>query len=87
MREILDFALPKSCCKKLFAIDWNIYEQKLLKTIDKLQAVEPKIKAEAVKAKSNKEPNRQSLWYQRYQAQQQRYNKSDWRQENNVQNL
>ena len=55
MREILDFALPNSYQKKLFGIDWNIYEEQFMKTIDKLQAIEPEFKAEAAKAKSDKE--------------------------------
>ena len=55
MRKILDMALPNSYCNKLFRIDWNIYEQKFLKTINTLQQFEPEIKAEAAKAKSDKE--------------------------------
>ena len=55
MREILDMALPNSYRKELFGIDWNIYEQPFLKTIDKLITVKPDIKAETAKAKSNKE--------------------------------
>ena len=31
MREILDMALPNSYRKKLFGIDWNIYEQPYFK--------------------------------------------------------
>ena len=54
MREILDMALTNSYWKKLFGIDWNIYEQTLLKSVDKLQAVVPVIKADAAKAKSDK---------------------------------
>ena len=55
MREIIDMALPNSYQKKLFGIDWNIYEQTFLKIVDKLQAVKPEIKAKTAKAKSNKE--------------------------------
>ena len=55
MREILDMVLPNSYCKKLFGIRQNNYEQKFLKTVDILQLFEPKIKAQAAKAKSNKE--------------------------------
>ena len=40
MREILDYALPNSYYKKLFGIDWNIYEQEFIQTIDILQAIE-----------------------------------------------
>ena len=36
LRKILDMALPNSYRKKLFGIDWNIYEQTFLKTVDKL---------------------------------------------------
>ena len=54
MREILDFALPSTYSTKLFNLDWNIYEQKFLKTINKLQSVKPKIKAKVAKAKSDK---------------------------------
>ena len=45
MRKILDMALPNGYWKKLFEIDWIIYEQTFLKTANKLQGVEPKIKA------------------------------------------
>ena len=55
MREILDYALPNSYRKKLFGIDWNIYEQEFMQIMDKLQAIEPEIKAKAVKEKINKE--------------------------------
>ena len=55
MRKILGFALPNSYQKKLFGIDWNIYEENFMETVDKLQAIEPEIKAEVAKAKSNKE--------------------------------
>ena len=55
MREILDMALPNSYRKKLFGIDWNIYEQQFLKTINKLITVKPDIKAKTAKAKSDKE--------------------------------
>ena len=55
MRKILNMALPNSYQKKLVGIDWNIHEANYFKTIDKLQHFEPEIKAEAAKAKSNKE--------------------------------
>ena len=54
MREILDFALPNNYSAKLFALDWNIYEKPFKKTIDNLQTIEPDIKAESAKAKSDK---------------------------------
>ena len=34
IHKILDMALPNSYCKKLFGIDWNIYEQTFLKTVN-----------------------------------------------------
>ena len=46
MREILDYALPRTYSEKLFNIDWDIYENPYKKTIDKLVAFEPEIKAE-----------------------------------------
>ena len=55
MRKILDFALPNSYRKKLFRINQNIYEQEFIQTIDKLQSIEPEIKAKAAKAKIDKE--------------------------------
>ena len=54
MSKILDIALPKSCLNKLVGIDWNIYKENFYKTVDKLEYFEPKIKAEAAKAKSNR---------------------------------
>ena len=38
----------------MFGIDRNIYEKPFIETIDKVQAIEPEIKAEAAKAKSDK---------------------------------
>ena len=55
LREILDMAMPHSYRKKLTGNDWNIYEQPFMKTIGKLITFEPDIKAEATKAKSDKE--------------------------------
>ena len=55
MREILGMGLPESYRNKLFGIDWNIYEENFYKTVDKLKNFEPKIQAEASKAKSNRE--------------------------------
>ena len=54
MREILDFALPGTYSNKLFNIDWNIYEKPFKETVNKLVTIEPEIKAEAAKAKSDK---------------------------------
>ena len=51
MCKILDYALPNSYCKKLFGIDWIIYEQEFIQTINKLQAIKPEIKAKVAKAK------------------------------------
>ena len=55
MRKILDIALPEAYRKKFFGVNWNTYEQLFLKTIDTLLRLEPEIKAEAAKAKSDKE--------------------------------
>ena len=55
MCEIIGMALPQSYHKKLFGINWNIYEQTFLKTTDRLQGFEPEIKADAAKSKSNRE--------------------------------
>ena len=55
MREILDIALPEAYRKKLFGVNWNTYEQPFSETIDTLLRFEPEIKAEAAKAKSNRE--------------------------------
>ena len=55
MRKILNMALPNTYQKKLIGIDWNIHKMNYFKTINKLQHFEPKIKAEAAKAKSDKE--------------------------------
>ena len=55
MRVILDIALPESYRKKLFGVNWNTYEQTFSQTIDTLLRFEPKIKAEAAKAKSDRE--------------------------------
>ena len=54
MREILDFVLPSTYSTKLFNIDWNIYGKPFKETVDKLQTIEPEIKAKAAKAKSDK---------------------------------
>ena len=54
MREILNMALPNSYCKKLFGIDWNIYEQSFLKTVNKIQS---KIKADKTKSMVIKVPS------------------------------
>ena len=55
MREILDIALPEAYRKKLFGVNWNTYEQPFDETIDNLLRFEPEIKAEAAKAKSDRE--------------------------------
>ena len=39
MREILDYALPRTYSEKLFNIDWDIYENPYKKTIDKLSLI------------------------------------------------
>ena len=54
IRKILHFTLPNSYWTKLFEIDWNIYEEQFMKTINKHQAIKPEIKAEAAKANSDK---------------------------------
>ena len=55
MREILDYALPKTYSDKLFSVDWNIYEKSFKETVDKLVTIKPEIKAERAKEKENKE--------------------------------
>ena len=55
MREILDIALPEAYRKKLFGFNWNTYEEPFKETIDNLLRFEPEIKAEAAKAKIDRE--------------------------------
>ena len=55
MREILDYALPKTYSDKLFNVDWNVYENSFKQTVNKLVTIEPEIKSERAKEKENKE--------------------------------
>ena len=55
MREILDIALPEAYRKKLFGFNWNTYKEPFKETIDNLLRFEPEIKAEAAKAKIDRE--------------------------------
>ena len=55
MREVLDYALPRTHIDKLVNIDWNIYENTYKKTVDKLVTIKPEIKAETAKAKADKD--------------------------------
>ena len=55
LREILHFALPGTYSAKLLNINWNIYEKPFKETVDKLVTIEPEIKAERDKAKTDKE--------------------------------
>ena len=55
MREILDMALSKRYLNKVVRINWNIYKENFYKTVDKLENFKPEVKAEAAKAKSNRE--------------------------------
>ena len=55
LREILDYALPKSYLDKLFGIDWNIYEERFKETVDKLVTIELEIRVERAKEKADKE--------------------------------
>ena len=55
MRKILDIALPEAYRKKLFGFNWNTYEEPFKETIDNLLRFEPEIKAEAAKAKIDRE--------------------------------
>ena len=55
MREVLDYALPRTHIDKLVNIDWNIYENPYKKTIDKLVAFEPEIQADRAKEKESRE--------------------------------
>lgn len=55
LREILDFALSNQYVQKLFNLDWNTYKHPFAETVDKLVTIEPEIKAEAAKAKADKD--------------------------------
>ena len=55
LREILDHALPRTYGAKLENINWDIYDKPYKKTIDKLVAFEPEIKAKRAKEKKDKE--------------------------------
>ena len=55
LQEILDHALPRTYGAKLENINWDIYDNPYKKTIDKLVAFEPEIKAKRAKEKKDKE--------------------------------
>ena len=61
MRKILDFSLPSTYSTKLFNLDWNIYEKPFKETVNKLQTIEPEIKAEAAKAEAAKAKSDKAL--------------------------
>ena len=51
--ELLNVALPHTHRNRLLNMEWNTYKESYDETVDKLELIEPAIKAEALKDKKN----------------------------------
>ena len=60
-QELLDAALTRNYCNHLLNMEWDIYEESYNETVDKIELIEPEIKAEAPKDKEILELKRKKL--------------------------